>query len=193
MKTFTKRIALIFISLLIFAGCDSSPTGSEETALILTLELGDRDYNNALVESRGEVFMKITPSRGGSEPIRRVLTDYEIVREGGVVIDIILRASVKPTEGRIQVVLYDEKTGEAFQYAETERVISIDGKETREDISKKYDDVFTLEPSIITASLSPEGVVTALTYTDKAYDKSSPYIAKLIKGTGYRTVFRSRV
>lgn len=183
MKTFMKRITLIVIPLLIFAGCDSSPTGPEDATLTLTLELGDRDYNDALVESRMKGFMKITnadPSRDGSESIRRVLTDYEIMRgEAGVnIIDVILRASVKPTEGRIQIVLYDGKTGEVFQYAETERVISV-----REDVSIEYDEVFTLEPSVITANRSPEGVVTELTYKSQISDKSSPYIAKLIKSS----------
>ena len=180
-----KYIALIVIPLLIFAGCDSSPTGPEDATLNLTFTLpplGDHDYNDALVESRMKGFMKIgynDPSRDGSEPIRRILTDYELVREGGDTNDtIVFRTSVEPIEGRIQIVLYDGKTGEVFQYAETERIISV-----RRDVDVKYDEPFTLEPSVITANRSPEGVVTGLTYTDKAYDKSSPYIAKLIKGS----------
>ncbi|NBC87179.1 MAG: hypothetical protein GVY25_13395, partial [Bacteroidetes bacterium] len=171
-----KRITLIVISLLIFAGCDSSPTGPEDATLTLTLELGDRDYNDALVESRMKGFMKITnadPSRDGSESIRRVLTDYEIVRgEAGVnIIDVILRASVKPTEGRIQIMLYDGETGEVFQYAETEGVISV-----REDVSIEYDEVFTFEPSVITANLSREGVPMTLTYEARLIDSPSPYL-----------------
>ena len=176
-----KRITLIVISLLIFAGCDSSPTGPEDATLTLTLELGDHDYNDVLVESRMKGFMKITnaePSRDGNESIRRVLDDYEIASDGDSLNNITFRTSVKPTEGRIQILLYDGETGEVFQYAETERVISV-----REDVSIEYDEVFTFEPSVITASLSPEGVVTALTYKAQVNDKSSPYLAKTLRSS----------
>ncbi|NBB73039.1 MAG: hypothetical protein GVY35_05095 [Bacteroidetes bacterium] len=176
-----KRITLIVISLLIFAGCDSSPTGPEDATLTLTLELGDHDYNDALVESRMKGFMKVAhaePSRDGSESIRRVLTDYEIMRGEAGVNNITFRTSVKPTEGRIQIMLYDGETGEVFQYAETERVISV-----REDVSIEYDEVFTFEPSVITASLSREGVFTTLTYKTQEYDSSSPYLYKTLRSS----------